>query len=125
MGRTPERMLRGLDRPGAALVDFADSERYGARKTVFFPFQLARKPFVLYHGRFEFSRAFLRADRCGVQCGLNCVVQCGLRDAPKLLLHLSFGLFCSGIVAGSCRILIVLLLVLGIDYLRKRWFLRV
>lgn len=119
MGRTPERMLRGLDRPGAALVDFAHSERYGARKTVFFPFQLARKPFVLYHGRFEFSRAFLRADRCGVQCGLW--------DAPKLLLHLSFGLFCSGIVAGSCQILFVfvLLLVLGIDYLRKRWFLRV
>jgi hypothetical protein len=110
-------MLRGLDRPGAALVDFAHSERYGARKTVFFPFQLARKPFVLYHGRFEFSRAFLRADRCGVQCGLNCVVQCGLRDAPKLLLHLSFGLFCSGIVAGSCRILPDLVrVVVGVGY---------
>lgn len=65
MGGNPEQMHRSLERVGAARTDIAGSERIGARKTVFFPFQLASKPFTLYHGRFEFPRPFVRADYCG------------------------------------------------------------
>ena len=129
VGGNLEQMLRGLARRGTALTDFADSERFGARKTVFFPFQLARKPFTLYHGRFEFSRPFVRADLWRITLADQRGVQCEFRDAHKLLRHLRFRLFFSGMVAGCWlgvgRLLIVWLLALGIDYLRKRWFLRV